>query len=71
MSVSMVSRILLPVWILHYRYNDKPLKIVVCGLHGRTFGERPFSRLKLAGYSATLSAAALVFGWVWGALGVF
>jgi len=64
-------RILLPVWLLHYSYKGKPKKVVVCGLHGRTFGERPFSYLKLAGYSAALSAAALVFGWVWGALGVF
>ncbi len=60
-------RILLPVWILHYHYGDKPKKIVVCGIHGRTFGERPFSRLKLAGYAAAASAATILIGWVWGA----
>lgn len=64
-------RILLPVWILHYQYSDKAYKVVVCGLRGRTFGERPFARLKLFGYSAALSAIAIVIGWAWGALGGF
>ncbi len=63
-------RILLPVWILHYSYGGKPMKVVVCGLHGRTFGERPFSRVKLAGYSALMSAAAIAVGWLWGAGGL-
>lgn len=63
-------RILLPVWILHYTYQGKPMKVVTCGLHGRTFGERPFSTAKLLGYSAALSAAAIVFGWIWGATGM-
>ncbi len=60
-------RILLPVWILHYSYDGKPKKIVTCGLHGRTFGERPFSWRKLAGFAAAVSAAVIAFGWVWGA----
>lgn len=64
-------RILLPVWILHYSYNNMAMKVVVCGMRGRTFGERPFSPFKLAGYSAAISALAIVFGWVWGAAGWF
>ncbi|MCV3270953.1 hypothetical protein [Roseobacter sinensis] len=63
-------RILLPVWILHYSYEDQPMKVVVCGLHGRTFGERPFSTWKLAGYAAVLSAVAIGFGVGWGAGGL-
>ncbi|WP_050927769.1 hypothetical protein [Aestuariivita boseongensis] len=63
-------RILLPVWILHYHYGESAMKVVVCGLRGRTFGERPFSKLKLAAYSATLSALAIVTGWLWGAAGL-
>ena len=63
-------RILLPVWILHYRYGGKPMKVVVCGLHGRTFGERPFSHVKLLAYSALLSAGAIALGWLWGAAGI-
>jgi len=62
-------RILLPVWILHYVYDDKPMKVVVCGMQGRTFGERPFSTAKLMLYSAALSSLAIGFGWVWGATG--
>ncbi|MGR3501195.1 hypothetical protein [Pseudaestuariivita sp.] len=62
-------RILLPAWILHYTYNGTPKRVVVCGLHGRTFGERPFSRAKLAAYAAALSMLAIVTGWLWGAAG--
>jgi len=64
-------RILLPVWILHYRYKEKPYKIVACGIHGRTFGERPFSIPKLLGLSAGLTAAVLAFGWLWGAAQIY
>lgn len=63
-------RILLPVWIAHYSYGGKPMKVVVSGIDGRTYGERPFSRLKLIGYAAALSAAAIVLGLAWGAGGL-
>lgn len=62
-------RILLPVWILHYVYDGAPKKIVVSGIDGRTFGERPLSTLKLLAYSAALSALVIGFGLVWGASG--
>lgn len=63
-------RVLLPIWILHYRYAGKPMKIVVCGIQGRTFGERPFSYRKLAGYAAAAAVALIGFGWAWGAAAV-
>lgn len=63
-------RILLPVYILHYAYQDKAKKVVVCGIEGRAYGERPFSALKLAGYAAVLSAVAVVIGLIWGAAGL-
>ncbi|MEL7114170.1 MAG: hypothetical protein AAGP08_01035 [Pseudomonadota bacterium] len=62
-------RILLPVWILHYSYGGTAKKIVVSGIDGRTFGERPFSRAKLAAYSAAISLGTIAFGWLWGAAG--
>ncbi len=62
-------RILLPVWILHYNYGNEPMKLVVCGLQGRAFGERPFSNRKLAAYAALISAATMATGLLWGALG--
>ncbi|MEL7124849.1 MAG: hypothetical protein AAGK30_01400 [Pseudomonadota bacterium] len=63
-------RILLPVWILHYSYEGRAKKVVVCGIDGRAYGERPFSSWKLAGYSALVSAATMLFGVLWGAGGL-
>ncbi|KRS14252.1 hypothetical protein XM53_00485 [Roseovarius atlanticus] len=63
-------RILLPVWILHYAYDGTPKKIVVSGIDGRTFGERPLSRLKVMAYAAALSAVVIAFGLAWGAGGL-
>lgn len=62
-------RILLPVWILHYNYGEKAHKVVVSGIDGRTFGERPFSTLKLAAYAGLVSALTIGFGLFWGAAG--
>ncbi len=59
-------RLLMPVWILHYRLEDTAYRVVVSGIDGRTFGERPFSRRKLALMSAGLAAAACAFGAWWG-----
>ncbi|MEL6466071.1 MAG: hypothetical protein AAFQ58_13970 [Pseudomonadota bacterium] len=63
-------RILLPVWIMHCQYGGEPLKVVVCGIEGRTYGERPFSLIKLAGYAAALPASTIGFGLAWGAGGL-
>jgi ribosomal protein S27E len=63
-------RILLPVWILHYKYNGVAMKVVVCGMQGRTYGERPFSIWKLAGYAALISGIAVGTGVMWGAAGL-
>ena len=62
-------RILLPVWILHYSYNGTAKKVVVCGIEGRAYGERPFSAWKLAGYAAVLTTLAVGLGKAWGAAG--
>jgi hypothetical protein len=62
-------RILLPVWILHYTHVDRPYRVVVSGIDGRSFGERPFSLIKLALYSGAITAAAIAVGLAWGAAG--
>lgn len=62
-------RILLPVWILHYSYGGTAKKVVVSGIDGRTFGERPFSRIKLLAYSGAVATATILFGLGWGAAG--
>ena len=64
-------RILLPVWILHYEYKGKRMKVATCGLHGRTFGERPFSKPKLLAFAAIAATAAAAFGFFWGATGIY
>jgi hypothetical protein len=64
-------RILLPVWILHYEYNGSPMKVVTCGLQGRTFGERPFSTIKLLAFAALASCVIAAFGFVWGAYNIY
>lgn len=63
-------RILLPVWIVHYTYKGREMKIVVSGIDGRTFGERPFSMVKMALYSGALTATVMAIGLVWGASGL-
>jgi hypothetical protein len=63
-------RILLPVWILHYEYKGKQMKVVVSGIDGRTYGERPFSMFKIAMYSGLLSAITIGIGLAWGAGGL-
>ncbi|MEM6897588.1 MAG: hypothetical protein AAF576_09405 [Pseudomonadota bacterium] len=64
-------RILLPVFILHYEYEGTAYKIVTCGLNATTFGERPFSKTRLMGYAAWISALALGLGALWRILGGF
>ncbi|MBB5515276.1 ribosomal protein S27E [Rubricella aquisinus] len=63
-------RILLPVWILHYSYGGRAKKIVVSGIDGRTYGERPFSRSKLAAYAFAVTVLTVLVGLVWGAVAV-
>ncbi len=61
-------RILLPVWILHYEWGGAPMRVVACGLAGRTFGERPFSTIKLLFFACLASTACAAFGFMWGAM---
>ncbi|MDJ0628898.1 MAG: hypothetical protein QNJ44_11610 [Rhodobacter sp.] len=61
-------RLLLPVWILHYRYDGTPFRVAVSGIDGRAFGERPFSRVKLLAISGLLALSALIAGAVYGAI---
>lgn len=64
-------RILLPVWILHYTYGKHAYRIVVSGIDGRTFGERPFSYWKMALLSGAVTACAMAMGILWGAEAAF
>ena len=39
--------VLLPVWILAYRYGGKPYRVVVNAVTGQVNGERPWSPIKI------------------------
>ena len=60
-------RVLLPLWILHYRYADRPYRIVVSGIDGRCFGERPFATSRLMGLAAMVGGLLLCLGMALGA----
>jgi hypothetical protein len=42
------KHLLLPVWMLTYRYADKPYRVIVNATTGEVQGERPYSALKIA-----------------------
>ena len=55
--------ILLPVWMLVYRFRDKPYQVLVNAGTGEVFGERPYSWVKigLAVAAAAIAAAVGVY----------
>jgi DNA-directed RNA polymerase subunit RPC12/RpoP len=61
-SVSAVTfkHLLLPVWLLAYRYNDRTYQVMVNAATGEVQGERPWSIVKIM--LAVLTAAAIVGG---------
>jgi DNA-directed RNA polymerase subunit RPC12/RpoP len=56
---------LLPVWVAHYRYNEKVFQILINGRTGKVSGERPWSWTKIAALVAlVLFILVLIFGLV-------
>ena len=56
------KHLLLPVWLLTYRYNEKPYRVVVNAATGEVQGERPYSWVKIT--LAVLAVLAVAIG-VW------
>ena len=50
------KHLLLPVWLMTYRYRDKAYQVVINAASGEVFGDRPYSAAKIA-----LLAAVLLF----------
>lgn len=48
------KHLLLPVWLMAYRYKDKPYRVVINAVTGEVSGERPYSAFKIA--------SAILFG---------
>ncbi len=50
---------LLPIWVAHYRYNNKLYQILINGRTGRVGGERPWSVWKILAWTTGIIAAAV------------
>ncbi|MEX0704777.1 MAG: hypothetical protein WD069_21950 [Planctomycetales bacterium] len=57
------KHLLLPVWLLAYRFHDKPYQVLVNAATGEIQGERPWSWVKIA--LAVLAALAVAGGLAW------
>jgi predicted RNA-binding Zn-ribbon protein involved in translation (DUF1610 family) len=59
------KHLLLPVWLLAYRYKNRPYRVVINAVTGEVSGERPYSVAKIA--CAVILAAAVALGvwWFW------
>ncbi len=57
------KHLLLPVWMLTYRYREKPYRVVINATTGEVQGERPYSWIKilLAVVAGAIVAAAIYF----------
>ena len=56
------KHLLLPVWMLAYRYKDEPHQVLVNAVTGRVTGERPYSWVKITlAVIAGLLVAGLIF----------
>ena len=55
------KHLLLPVWLLAYKYNDKSYQVVVNASTGEVQGERPYSWIKITVAVLTAAAAAAAF----------
>jgi hypothetical protein len=53
------KHLLLPVWLLAYRYKDKVYQVMINGATGEVQGERPYSWIKI---TLSVLAAAAVAG---------
>lgn len=42
------KHLLLPVWLMAYRYKDQPYRVVINAVTGEVSGERPYSAFKIA-----------------------
>lgn len=50
------KHLLLPVWLMTYRYGNKPYQLAVNAATGEVQGERPYSAIKIIAFIATLLA---------------
>ena len=54
------KHLLLPIWLLAYRYREKPYRVMINAVTGEVSGERPYSAIKII--SAVLCGLAIALG---------
>jgi predicted RNA-binding Zn-ribbon protein involved in translation (DUF1610 family) len=54
------KHLLLPVWLLAYRYREKSYRVIINAVTGEVCGERPYSIWKILGAVATVTTIALI-----------
>lgn len=57
------KHILLPVWSAAFRYQDKTYRFIINGRNGRTQGERPYSKIKIALLAAVVLVGLMGTAW--------
>ena len=55
------KHVLLPVWVLAYRYGDTPFRVVVNAVTGQVHGERPWSIPKIVAFAIFVAAVVFFF----------
>jgi len=58
------KHILLPVWMLAYRYHDQPYRVFVNAGTGEVQGERPYSWVKITAAALALAVFSIVASWL-------
>jgi DNA-directed RNA polymerase subunit RPC12/RpoP len=56
------KHLLLPVWLLAYRFHERSYRVAINAVTGEVHGERPWSAVKIA---LAVVAAAIVAGAIW------
>jgi predicted RNA-binding Zn-ribbon protein involved in translation (DUF1610 family) len=60
------KHLLLPVWMLAYRYHDQPYRVFINAGTGEVQGERPYSWVKIAFATIGIAIVSLVAAWLMG-----
>lgn len=60
------KHVLLPLWIAAYRYNNQIYRFLVNGQTGEVVGKAPWSWIKIALFTLTLVAAAIILYYLFG-----
>ncbi len=58
------KHLLLPVWLMAYRYREKPYRVMINAVTGEVSGERPYSAAKI-GFAIAAGLAVALALWAW------